>query len=261
MEPDEYQRMRAAEEWHWWYAGLHDLALRLVRREAARAAHPPAILDAGCGTGRLAALLQPFGPVTACDLHPLAIAATAERGLPRVLRRDVVTDDLGSSAYDVIVCFDVLYHSAVRDDSAALRNVQRALKPGGLFLVQVPAFACLHGAHDVAVHTRHRYRRNELARVLTAAGFAIEFATYRLPLCFLPVLLWRQLSRRRPAAGAQADTALSCPPLLNHWLAAGVRLENRLLLSGWRFPCGLSVFVSARKKAHTGFLATGLSAP
>jgi SAM-dependent methyltransferase len=253
METPEYQRMREAEEQHWWYAGLHDLVIRWTQREAARLPHPLDILDAGCGTGRLAQLLQPFGNVAACDRHPLALAATTRRGVQRVFPCDLMTAALEAETYDVITCMDVLYHRAVTATSTVLQNLQRALKPGGLLLVQVPAFECLRGAHDVAVHTRRRFRRRELAHLLHSAGLQLEFSSYRLPLCFVPALLWRQASRHRLAREPDgSDIARPCPAGLNHWLLRLLQRENRLLLAGWRLPFGTSLFASARKRPHPG---------
>jgi 2-polyprenyl-3-methyl-5-hydroxy-6-metoxy-1,4-benzoquinol methylase len=248
MEQSEYQRMAASEEQHWWYRGLHDLLLRWLRRESADSTLPLEIMDAGCGTGRLCQLMQAFGTVAGCDLYPAAIAATRGRGISSVFQANLVTDPLGHGRYDVITCVDVLYHRAVTDEAAVLRNLHRALRQGGLLLLHAPAFECLRGAHDAAVHTQRRYRREGLLNLLTQAGFTVEFASYRLPLLFLPTLLWRLFSRRHTKSCAlRADTAFHVPPWLNAWLVRAVCCENRLLAAGWRFPFGLSLFVGARK--------------
>jgi SAM-dependent methyltransferase len=248
MENIEYLRMHAAEEQHWWYAGLHDLMIRWIRREASGRS-PLDILDAGCGTGRLCQLMQPFGAVTGCDRHPRAIAATTNRGIAHVQQCDLVTDSLGMEKYDLIICADVLYHRAVTDVPAVLQNLRQALRYGGLLLVHVAAFEFLRGAHDVAVHTCRRYRRPELARRLQAAGFSIEFISYRLPLCIMPVLLWRCISRHRPTHGeSHSDLAWKCSPGMNRWIKRLIQIENQLLLAGWRMPFGSSLFACARKK-------------
>jgi SAM-dependent methyltransferase len=251
MEPGEYHAMRAAEDRHWWYAGLHDLVLRVVCREAKRTGHSPDILDAGCGTGRLCELLQPFGTVTGCDMQPLALEAAAGRGLRSLKQRDLAADDLGTASYDIITCMDVLYHRAVADERTVLEKFRRALKPGGLLILQVAAFESLRGAHDEAVHTRRRYRRAEIVGLLERAEFTVEFASCRLLAWFLPALLWRCYTRRFPARDAggklRSDVAAPPAPWLNHLLTACVKLENRLLCAGFRLPLGTSVFALARK--------------
>jgi SAM-dependent methyltransferase len=259
MEPGEYLRMHAAEEQHWWYIGLHDLVIRWLQRERTDQQRPLNILDAGCGTGRLCQLMQPFGNVTGCDLHPLAVAATAARGIAQVFQGDLMTASLGVAAFDVITCMDVLYHRAVTDDAAALQNLYRALRPGGLLLLDVAAFEFLRGAHDVVVHTCRRYRRPALTQLLQATGLRLEFSSYRLSCGLLPMLLLRLRSRHAPTQGGDdSDIAHACPAVLNRGLTAMLRLENSLLLAGWRMPFGTSLFAAARKREPTGFLATCL---
>lgn len=262
MEPGEYYRMRTAEEQHWWYNGLHDLILRRLRRELLRQQRPLQILDAGCGTGRLCQLMQPFGNVTGWDLHPLAVAATAGRGLTQVFQGDLLAAPLGVSAFDVITCVDVLYHRAVTDDTIVLQNLYRALRPGGLLVVNVAAFEFLRGTHDVAVHTRRRYRRPALIRLLQATGWQLEFSSYRLPFCLIPVLLARMRSHQFSTQGqAVSDIAYAVPASWHRVLTNLVRMENSLLLAGWRMPFGTSVFATARKREPAGFLATCLKTP
>jgi SAM-dependent methyltransferase len=255
MEELEYERMAAAEERHWWYVGLHDFLLRLVRCASTQRGNSLAILDAGCGTGRLAQLLASFGEVTACDLHPLALEATARRGIQRVLQSDLASSELGTENYDLITCIDVLYHRRIRDEAAALCNLHRALRSGGRLLLQVPAFEALRGSHDVAVHTRRRYRRSDVANLLREAGFTVEWTTCRLFPLFLPMLAWRVLSRGRLDGSAgkcvASDVAELPPSFLNRLLLACVQIENRLITAGLRFPLGTSLFASAKKTGRS----------
>lgn len=250
MEAVEYERMFAAEDSHWWYAGLHDLVLRFARAEAARSGRALKILDAGCGTGRLAQLLQALGEVDGCDIHAPALKLAARRGLPRLHQCDLAETPLDAGVYDLITVIDVLYHLRVRDASAALQNLHRALRPAGCLLLQVPAFEILRGSHDRAVHTRQRFRRNEVTSLLTSVGFRVEFISCRLALFFPAMLLWRIASRTR------FDSATTAPPgsdltqapssTFNRWLFAAVKLENRFLASGVRLPIGASIFAVAR---------------
>lgn len=251
MEPSEYAAMRAAEDAHWWYAGLHDLVIRMARREAEMVCRPLDILDAGCGTGRLCELMQPFGVVTGCDMNPLALSAASTRGISRLRRCDLAVDALDAESYDLITFIDVLYHRAVADERVVLKKLHAALKKGGLLILQTAAFESLRGAHDDAVHTRRRYRRGEVVRLLQDAGFAVELATYRLLPWFLPALLWRSWTRWFPPRAKDgrplSDVAAPVSPRLNAWLAACVKMENRLLTAGLRLPAGTSVFAVARR--------------
>lgn len=247
MEPGEYERMAAAEDGHWWYAGLHDLVLHLARKEAARLARPLAILDAGCGTGRLCELLQPLGEVTGCDIHEPALDLAARRGIADLRHCDVADRALGIEQFDLITTMDVLYHRRVEDESAALRNLHRVLRIGGLLLLQVPAFECLRGSHDLAVHGRRRYRRGEVARLLTRSGFNVEFVTCRLLALFPPMLAWRLCSRAHLSTRRSSDTARQLPATIERLLLTLVKCENRALTAGVRLSLGTSIFAVARR--------------
>jgi SAM-dependent methyltransferase len=247
----EYGLMYEAEESHWWYAGLHDLIIQMVRAEAKRLKRPLTMLDAGCGTGRLCQLLEPFGVPTGCDIHPLALDGAAKRGVRILLQRDVGCDPLGEEEFDLAAAIDVLYHRMVGDEIAALRNLHRALTRGGLLLVQVPAFEALRGAHDIAVHTRKRYKRGEVIRLLRSVGFRVEMASYRLMPFFLPCLA-RRLCTRHVSTGTHvdeysSDLGVNCSPGTNRILTRLVRAENFLLARGISLPLGTSVFAMARK--------------
>ena len=248
MNEREYALMFAVEEQHWWFVALHELVVRCVSREAA--SHGPLmVLDAGCGTGRLCRLLQPFGEVSGCDVAPQALAFCRQRRL-KVFTADLNDADLGSARYDVITSIDVLYHQAIDDDAPVLAAMYRALKPGGMLILNLVAFEFLRSTHDLAVHTRERYTRKLLLGRLQRAGFTVETVSYRLALLFLPIALVRlgkRLLHRNEDAPADIASDVSLPPFwLNRVLLGVLRLENRLI-GRWPLPFGTSLFVVARK--------------
>jgi hypothetical protein len=133
----------------------------------------------------------------------------------------------------------------VKDDGHAVRELGRVLKPGGLILVKVPALKILWGAHDEAVHSRHRYTRDELEALLETNGLTLVRSTYANSLLF-PVLLSRRfLDRLLKRHGS--DVAM-LPPLLERTFGALLSLEAALL-SVVNLPIGASVFAIARKPA------------
>ncbi len=94
----------------------------------------PRILDLGCGTGWLSAILGRFGPTTGIDLSTVGI----ERA--RQLYPDVefVAGDLFSAAlphgtFDIVVAVQVIEH--VEDQVGFLNLVADALRPGGHVLL------------------------------------------------------------------------------------------------------------------------------
>src|SRR5205814_1630673 len=89
----------------------------------------------------------------------------------------------------------------------ALAVLERVLRPGGLFLLRVPAHDWLRGEHDRLVHTRHRYSRGEVSRKLADAGFGVERLTWANTVLFLPAVAKRLLERTNghDAAAAEPD--------------------------------------------------------
>lgn len=247
MNEREYERMFRVEDRHWWYAGLHELILDSVAGE--KGDGPLAILDAGCGTGRLCQLLQPFGMVAGCDASSQALAFSRSRGLGGLFHADLNQVDLGEKRYDVITSIDVLYHQAIIEEKEIIGRLYRALKPGGLLILNLVAFEFLRSTHDIAVHTRKRYTLGELLPVLTGQGFSIEKATYRLGFLFFPIAFYRLAKKllSRPSQREQVDSDVYLPPsVINSLLLQLVRAENRFLRN-YRLPFGTSVYVAARR--------------
>ena len=91
---------------------------------------PARILDAGCGSGDLAALLT--APDVRCvDLSPAAVDAARERGL-RAEVADVQNLPFPDGSFDVVVANWVLYH--VHDRALAIAELARVLTPAGRFV-------------------------------------------------------------------------------------------------------------------------------
>lgn len=247
MENAEYQKMYEVEESHWWYVGLHELILYFVDKERAKRG-PLKILDAGCGTGRLCQLMNKFGDVSGCDISSLALELCARRKVS-VFPADLNLIDLGIERYDVIASIDVLYHQRIQNDSEILSRFHRALKPGGLLILNLPAYNFLKSRHDLAVHTRERYTKSLTINKLKDAGFIIEKATYRVGFLFPLIAVYRLLQRfsmDKPDYKAVSDVAMP-PQLINQALLGLNRLENHFIKKISDLPFGTSLFVVARK--------------
>lgn len=243
MNPEEYRRMADLEGVQWWYAGMRRIARALLTPLLkGDLGHERRILDAGCGTGWNLQDLEAFGDTYGVDLSPLAVITTRRRG-GRVAQGNLLELPYLSSSFDVVTSFDVLYHAWISDDAQAVRELTRVLKPGGLILIKNPALKILWGAHDEAVHSRHRYTRGELEKLMEGAGLLLVRSTYANSLLF-PVLLSRRfLDRLLNRHGS--DVAL-LPPPLERLFGALLRVEASLVRR-FDLPIGASVFAVARK--------------
>ena len=109
------------------------------------------VMELGCGTGTLAAILAGRGyHVTAVDLSPdmLSIAAEKCEGLDvRLVCQDMSRLIVPEQVDAVICCLDSLnYVTRPAAVQRTFRQVFSALKPGGLFLFDVKTPLALEGA-------------------------------------------------------------------------------------------------------------------
>ncbi len=256
MDPEQYALMARVERDHWWYAGMRRLTAALLADPPGEGS-PWRILDAGCGTGGTTAWLRRYGSVVGVDLAAEAAPFWRERGLTTIARGSVSALPFAADCFDLVTCFDVLYHQQVADEAPALAEFWRVLRPGGLLLLRVPAYNWLQGAHDAAVHTRRRYTRPELEAAVRAAGFTVVAATYGN--CFLfPLAAAKRLSERW-LGESQAEMMVPMAPI-NALFAGALGLESRLI-ARWSLPAGLSVFVLGRKPVHAESMPAARVAP
>jgi ubiquinone/menaquinone biosynthesis C-methylase UbiE len=138
------------------------------------------LLDAGCGDGLLSLALAKRHPAWTVlgldvreDLLSVGRARAAARGLHNVqFAQADLTEPLPQSGIDVALVIECL--SEISDDEGALRNVSRALAPGGLLVAQVPERswrARLPGAPSTwREQVRQGYDAGEFCAMLHRAG-------------------------------------------------------------------------------------------
>ncbi|HEY2134120.1 MAG TPA: class I SAM-dependent methyltransferase [Acetobacteraceae bacterium] len=226
METAEYALMDEAEQRMWWYRALHARLLDALSGVAGR------LLDAGCGTGGLLALLNQRRPdlvLTGVEWSPLAATRA----------RDKSGADLVQGSVNTLPFADAAFHAAV-DPAAALAELRRVLRPGGLLLVNMPAFAWLSSAHDRRVHNARRVSATELQSWLAAAGFTGIRVRYWNSLLLPLMIAQRKIRARRHG---DVSDVVTFPPWLDAILHGATALEHRLPFA---LPAGGSVLAIAR---------------
>jgi ubiquinone/menaquinone biosynthesis C-methylase UbiE len=238
----EYRAMFELEERLWWYEGMRAVMAQILRMTASRSI----ALDVGCGTGYSILWLreqfkikEAFGVDAsrrAAELWKLRGISTAAIALAELL-------PFSSNQFDLVTCFDVIYQLQLEGARAALSEMKRVLRPGGLLLVREPAYDWLRGSHDIAVGTCRRYTLGELCRLIASQGLSIKRATYANTLLFGLAAAHRLVSR---LLGGEKSDVRPLPELINRALLKTLKLESRLL-SKINFPFGLSAIALARK--------------
>ncbi len=250
MENQEYLHMYEEEECHWWYKGMRSIVLALLP-PASLPPHP-LVLDAGCGTGfNLGWIRRNYeAGVIGFDYSPHSLDFCRRRGEQLLARADAAALPFAQNVFDLVVSFDVL--TQLKDASArtaALREFQRVLKPGGLLLLRVAAYEWLRSSHDTEIMTYHRYGKRELLDAALDAGFRLLRLTGANTILFPAAALWRMLKKLGLAtAGSDVRANTRGNARLNQALSSILNLEAVILRrSRFRFGFGLSIFLLVAK--------------
>ena len=118
------------------------------------------ILEAGCATGTLSEYLAASGyEVSAVDASAgMIAAATKDPHVAEYRVAEVGSLPYANASYDAIICASLI--NIVDDPQAALREMTRVCKPGGVISVLVPA----QGFSDTDLH--------QLMTTLNLTGFS-----------------------------------------------------------------------------------------
>ena len=242
MQREEYVKLAEVEDAMWYFRALHEHAATLIR-----AHHPRArggLLDAGCGTGgfiRRASTDFPLLRFHGIDLFQIACDLARERGTPRIARASSTDLPFADRSMAVVTSLDVLQH--IPDQEKAVAEIFRVLEPGGLAVVNGPAYEWLWSYHDDVTDTERRYTRGRMVRLLEAAGFRVVQSTYwnlfPLPL----VAAKRKLLR---GVGGTDDVKMY-PPWIERVFGAGTWIERKWFTTVSSIPAGSSVLCAAIK--------------
>ncbi len=236
-----------AEERHFWFRGLRRAA-RLVLDPAVAGRRLTHIVDCGSGTGRNLDWLREYGPAIGVELSPTGLAVARAHGRP-VVRGSVTALPIATASADLVTSFDVLYCLPDADERAALEEMVRVLRPGGLALFNVAALDLLRGSHSTLGMEVRRYTKARLRDRLGAAGLTVERLTFTNMATFPLTLAVRWADRVTGRAAQASASDLQVPPApINTALDWALRAEAQVL----RFvelPIGTSLLCLARRPA------------
>jgi SAM-dependent methyltransferase len=191
----------------------HDYREALVLRRLLPALPGPEVLNAGAGAGTLTLKLVEAGlRVTSVDASPqlcdwvrAALGARGVQGDHPVMRGDLAGLPLPDEAFDAAVCAEVLEH--IDDDAAALAELARVLRPGGVLVVTVPANPYRYDWTDRWAGHRRRYDPAVLEARMRDAGFVeprVQGWGFPLTGLYHRQVYRRALRRRIEAGGGRA---------------------------------------------------------
>ena len=221
----------ATEDFFWFKAKLELIDILLAK---AGIKNRIKILSAGCGIGRELEVIKKYGDIYVIDIDPRVIAR-----LPDGLCVGKKVDDVcGTNLYpdnffDMVVAFDLLEHC--KDDTLAIKEIHRMLKPDGLFIFTVPAFQSLFSGHDRALRHYRRYNRGTLKEHLSQ--FKNREAGFWACSLFLPIAIERLLKRNKTAVYYRP-----LPAFINNLFYKLLRVENWFIKYRIQLPIGTTIY-------------------
>ncbi len=248
------QEDQLIERWQW-----NDPALRNLSEVVVALLHEvvqpgQAVLDLGCGTGRLAADLAQAGYiVTGIDVEERAVAIgqriLARRGLNVTLYAGDIHDPqhpVAAQSYDIVVCTEVLEHVEAWRELVARAGT--LLRPGGILLISVPRDPAQYSVLDTYAGHIRRFQDEELCAALDPGYREVTIRRLGFPSMRLIVWLYTTALRLSGGSHAQQSQALWREPTLARRLY--LTTFYRLLKFDNLFatlPLGATLVVRARK--------------
>jgi len=234
-----------AEATHFWFRGFRKFIAPVIA-DLVRGRPGIRLVDCGCGTGHNMHLLRPHGMTVGFDLSEAGPARAHATGLT-VLRGDMMRIPLASASFDVATSFDVL--QCVEADVAAVREMARIVKPGGVVVLTLAALDSLRGDHAEVWQEVRRYTPATARGLVEAAGLRPERVSFLFaslfPLMASIRLVQRVTRRFRRTVRVDSDIMVPVEPinlLLTTLLSAEAALVRHVPM-----PIGSSLLVVARK--------------
>ncbi len=222
---------------HWYYRSKAAALIQWVTQ-----INPTAILDVGAGSAFFSRFLLRHTDAQEAwcvDINYVLEFNDSEGSKPVHYRKAI-----GPVNCDLVLMMDVLEH--VDNDVKFLKDYMEKVPQGTRFVVTVPAFHFLWGAHDVFLQHKRRYSLKQLEKVVAEAGLTIDHSAYFFALVFPFSLVTRFAAAWfRPVDKPSKSQLKLHHPVVNWFLSACCRFElpimpiNRL--------AGLTVFCVATR--------------
>lgn len=211
------------------------------------------ILDVGCSSGFLLKDIKAHLPncsVIGADYiaGPLKRLEEQLPGIP-LLQFDLRHSPLPDACLDAVSCINVLEH--IDDDVAALKEIYRMLKPGGIAHIEVPAAPSCYDIYDEHLMHHRRYKMSGLSATCQKIGFKILKKTH-LGFFLFPAFYIIKRRNRRWLSAAEEIKSKQVRTMMNktsqsNLMRAAMKLE--LLLGKFiSFPIGIRCIIILKKE-------------
>jgi SAM-dependent methyltransferase len=164
--------------------------------------------EIGAGNGNVAIPLRKMG-IQVIPVEPLESGAItlAKNGFPTFLAT-LESLNLPKNSLDAVGAFDVLEH--LENPTDLLKEVNRILKVGGIFICSVPAYQWLFSDFDISIGHFRRYSKKSLKNLNDSAQLSTIHTNTLFGFLVIPAFLIRRIpyliGRKRSFVAVQKST-------------------------------------------------------
>src|SRR3989344_1670650 len=250
MEKSFYKKYFKIEKEHWLMVVRRMIARDNIEINFKKEREKIKILDFGCGSGILVDELARYG-YQACglDVSEEAIKFGLFQGIKNLEVINGYKINFQNNIFDAVFALDVLEH--LKDEKLVLDEIKRVLKPGGVFIIMVPAHMFLWGVQDGISHHYRRYTMNSLLKKIEdekAVSLKVLKKAYFNTFLFLPIAFFRIVSRIFDIKGRESDFDINSP-LINRFFFSIFNFERKILKYA-SFPFGISILLVLKKENY-----------
>lgn len=242
MQTIEYSKMASQEDTYWWHVGRKSIIDRHMKNMSLK--NNTSILNVGCGTGGTIEVLEKYGRLENVDTSNEAVSYLKKRNIKNVRKINGLKLPYKNDTFDLIVALDVLEH--IREDSRALAEWNRVLKPGGKLLITVPAYQWLWSDHDESLHHYRRYALSGLHSTVNREGFKVNKRSYIIVFSFPLIVTYRFIASFKSNKKDKQSSYVFLPGPVNNIFIKFLVIEG-WLLKYISFPFGTSALIEAQK--------------
>ncbi|MCX6056600.1 MAG: class I SAM-dependent methyltransferase [Chloroflexi bacterium] len=240
-----FENLSLIEERSFWFRSRNRLIIWALRNYFPQAR---SFFEIGCGTGYVMTGVHKAFPelqVTGSEIHLTGLPYARQR-LPSASLHQMDARAIPFyEEFDVIGAFDVLEH--IEEDSAVLKEMYAAVRPGGGILLTVPQHAWLWSEVDDYSFHKRRYAKDDFLEKIVSAGFRIRRVTSFVSF-LLPLMMLARLRYSLPFGKVDHNLEFKMGDGLNRFLESIMNLEMFMIFKNVNFGMGGSLFVVATKE-------------
>lgn len=247
-----FELLYKVEDTNFWFVNRNKIIQHLFKKYLG--INENAVLEIGAGTGFvLKGLQNNFSnyQLEGSEIHLEGIKFAKER-LPKVQFFQMDATNIPfENQYNAIGAFDVLEH--IEADEKVMKEVYKALKPNGLFLISVPQHQWMWSINDDIAYHKRRYSRTEMKRKLIDSGFDIKYISSFVFTLFPFMYISRFFKQSKPKKITDEIilnemNELQLHPVLNFVFGFFMQIDLLLIKLGISLPIGGSLIAVAQKK-------------